>query len=125
MANVEPPPHLVDKFRTLARERVSRIVSGLEALEQRADTAVANGVMREIHTLKGEAAVVKEPRIVELAHRIEDLLARAKAVGFKISDPESERIVAGLDLVIAHLLPERAEAELLANCAAYLSAPLE
>lgn len=125
MASADPPPHLVDKFRTLARERVNRIVAGLETLQQRVETSVVTSVMREIHTLKGEAAVMKEPRIVELAHRVEDLLARANAVGFEISVPESDRIVAGLDLVIAHLLPERPDAALSESCTAYLSAPLE
>ncbi|HEY5951294.1 MAG TPA: ATP-binding protein, partial [Kofleriaceae bacterium] len=125
MAGFEPPPHLVDKFRTVARERVNRIISGLETLEQTgADTAVVNGVMREIHTLKGEATVMKEPLIAELAHRIEDLLVHARGAGFNISDAESDRIVAGLDLVVAHLVPERAEA-LAANYAAYLSAPVQ
>jgi two-component system, chemotaxis family, sensor kinase CheA len=126
MAGSGLPADLVEKFRTVARERVSRIVSSLESIEQRgAETAVVNGMMREIHTLKGEAAVMSEPRIAELAHRIEDLLVRSRAGGFKISDAESDRIVAGLDLVIAHLVPERAEAVLSASCTAYLSVELE
>jgi two-component system, chemotaxis family, sensor kinase CheA len=126
MADYEPPPHLVDKFRTVARERVSRIVAGLETIEEQGvDTAVLNSVMREIHTLKGEATVMKEPRIAEVAHRIEDLLVRARAVGFEISAAETDRIVAGLDLVVAHLSPERVEAALSATCSAYLTAPLQ
>jgi len=126
MAGFEPPPHLVDKFRNVARERVSRIVAGLETIEQQqaVDKAVLNSVMREIHTLKGEATVMKEPRIAELAHRIEDLLVRAREVEFKLSAAESDRIIAGLDLVVAHLGPERGEA-LSASCAAYLNAPLQ
>lgn len=63
-------------FRVEARELLEQLGQGALDLEKPDAAADAIGrLLRAAHTLKGAARVVKQPRIAEHAHEIEDLLS--------------------------------------------------
>ena len=63
-------------FRVEARELLEQLSQGALDLEKGSapDDLLAR-LLRLAHTLKGAARVVKQPRIAEQAHRIEDLFS--------------------------------------------------
>lgn len=61
-------------FRVEARELVETLSRGVLQLEQAATPDAIPGLLRAAHTLKGAARVVKQPRIADLAHGIEEVL---------------------------------------------------
>ena len=64
-------------FRVEARELLEGLTKGILQLEKDAVTAdQVPHLLRLAHTLKGAARVVKQPGIAELAHAIEEVLAR-------------------------------------------------
>lgn len=90
---------LVDKFRIITAERLEKLNRGVLQIEQgNADAAVNEEVMREIHTLKGEAKLVGFAATNVVAHRIEALLIRSRDQGFTMTQALSDAIFAGLDL---------------------------
>ncbi|HEX2009630.1 MAG TPA: Hpt domain-containing protein [Roseateles sp.] len=64
-------------FRIEARELLDQLGAGLLALEQEGSEGVAivAQLLRQAHTLKGAARVVRLPDIADQAHAQEDLLA--------------------------------------------------
>ena len=62
-------------FRIEARELLEGLGHGVLQLEEGATPDVTQKLLRLAHTLKGAARVVKQPRIAEQAHAIEDALA--------------------------------------------------
>jgi two-component system chemotaxis sensor kinase CheA len=67
---------LEEFFRAEARELVDGLTRDLLALERTPDDiSVLNRCLRLAHTLKGAARVVRQMRIGEMAHTIEDALA--------------------------------------------------
>src|SRR5216117_74835 len=62
-------------FRVEARELVEGMGRGVLQLEQGTTPDVAANLLRLAHTLKGAARVVRQTRIAEQAHAIEDALA--------------------------------------------------
>ncbi len=73
---------------------------GLIELESRPDNPqVASEVMREIHTLKGEAKMVGFSDVNLIAHSTEDLLCMARDRGFDLSAGLGDMILKGIDLM--------------------------
>lgn len=69
-------------FRIEARELVAGLHAGVLELERSPATSQAVArLLRLAHTLKGAARVVRQAGIAELAHRIEDVLARYRDGG--------------------------------------------
>jgi two-component system chemotaxis sensor kinase CheA len=63
-------------FRTEARELVEGLTQGVLAIEKgHGEAGLFSRLLRYAHTLKGAARVVKQPRIAELSHSIEEVLA--------------------------------------------------
>ncbi len=63
-------------FRVEARELLDGLGQGVLRLERgEVDADLVPRLLRLAHTLKGAARVVQQPRIAELAHRLEDVLA--------------------------------------------------
>lgn len=119
---------LVAKFRVVAVERVDRLNDGLLALERSpGDVSVGTEVLREIHTLKGEAKMLGFAEISAVAHRTEDLLLAAKSQDFALGSAHADLVLAGLDLVLGLLReeieePEKAVAAHAAEVTAFLEA---
>lgn len=99
---------LVARFRTIARERLDRMNNAFVELEKNpANDAASVLVMREIHTLKGEARLMGFVDVNLVAHRTEDLLVKAKGAGFRQDASLNSAILQGFD-VIAFLLDKQA-----------------
>jgi two-component system, chemotaxis family, sensor kinase CheA len=100
------PPALLAKFRAIAQERLAKIDAGYAALEQTAlgGASAADGsvekLMREIHTLKGEARMMGLLDVSELAHRLEDLLGWARDRQFRVPDHAGDTVYLGLDVIL-------------------------
>ncbi|MFM2247377.1 MAG: hypothetical protein RL071_3451 [Pseudomonadota bacterium] len=98
----EPPAvaaELIDTFQAssvLRVEALSRCLLHLE--DQPQDVAVADELLREAHTLKGDARVVGLMELGHLVHRFEDLLIDAKKGGFT-SRAHFDLALSGVDLI--------------------------
>jgi len=70
----------IDAVRTAFRAEATELLAGLErdflALESASDPAAIEGVLRSVHTLKGNSLLMGFPAASDVAHRVEDLLAR-------------------------------------------------
>src|SRR5512139_4074192 len=65
------------KFQEDSSDRLQKIQLGVIELEKPDSTAAAEGVARELHTMKGEARILGLAAIGQLAHAAEDLLKEA------------------------------------------------
>lgn len=78
----ETEAEFVEIFRDEARERLDRVVDTLVALESGSAPADAvDALFRETHTIKGAASMIGMHEIGDLAHAMEDVLARARERG--------------------------------------------
>lgn len=92
-------------FRVEAREILDSLSQGILELEAGAaapQDAVA-GLLRRAHTLKGAARVVKQPRIAEAAHAMEDVLARYRETGAPVDAESTSGLLRFVDSVSAML----------------------
>jgi chemotaxis protein histidine kinase CheA/CheY-like chemotaxis protein len=95
---------LVGRFRQSAREQLDVLDRTFVALEQhRDDSALANEVMRTIHTLKGDSKVVGFGQVNRVAHRTEDVLVWAKQRAFDVPANAADLVFKGFDL-LRHLV---------------------
>jgi two-component system chemotaxis sensor kinase CheA len=105
-------------FRVEARELVEGLSRGVLDFEKGVAPADASaGLLRLAHTLKGAARVVREAKIAETAHAIEDILGPYRdgsLVGDRALRPEdAQRLLALLDSIssaVAALEPSPAKA---------------
>ena len=85
-------------FRVEARELLEQLQSGLLELERDGSrAAITQRLLRQAHTLKGAARVVKQLQIAELAHQLEDLLEPVREVERGLSGPEVNALLAVVD----------------------------
>jgi two-component system chemotaxis sensor kinase CheA/two-component system sensor histidine kinase and response regulator WspE len=97
---------LVAKFHAIAAERLERLNNSFLTLESNPDDPQAEStLLREIHTLKGEAKLMGFPKVNVAAHRTEDLIFKAKQQRYRCSEELSQSILAGLDLIAALMGP--------------------
>ena len=90
------------RFLVRAAERLSALGNVLLALESRpGDAALAEELMREIHTLKGEAKLMQLADINAVAHETEEVILGAHGAGFGQSLWCVEHILSGFDAMRA------------------------
>src|SRR5262245_44741760 len=92
-------------FRVEAREILDSLSQGIREPEAGAaapQEAVA-GLLRRAHTLKGAARVVKQPRIAEAAHAMEDVLARYRETGGPVDAQSTSGLLGYVDSLSAML----------------------
>lgn len=95
---------LIEKFRTVALDRLNVMRAHLTSLGERPDDLVARqSVLREAHTLKGEARMLGFVDVNLVAHLTEHLLLDADARGFQADDDHAALIRTGLDIMQAML----------------------
>ena len=88
------------KFLSIGLERLGNLSSAFVELEARPDDeAVLAAIMREIHTLKGEAKLVGFGSVADVAHTTEDLLLFANELALDARAPAHRVITRGLDLM--------------------------
>lgn len=86
---------LLRQFRDVAAERIQTVSTAWLKLEASpSETAPADELFRELHTLKGEAKVVGLPDLSTLAHRLETLLFTVRDNAFR-AQPETAEVVLG------------------------------
>jgi two-component system, chemotaxis family, sensor kinase CheA len=91
-------------FRIEARELLDQLVSGVLELEKGAqDADLPLRLLRFAHTLKGAARVVKQAKIAELSHMLEDALALNRDDAHADGRRNVDQILALLDAMRAHV----------------------
>ena len=89
---------LVNKFRSITKDRVAKLNNAVVQLERTRDEAAAEEVARELHTLKGEAKLLGFVAISTVAHKLEELMMHARESGFA-KGPAISLVLSGLDTV--------------------------
>jgi two-component system, chemotaxis family, sensor kinase CheA len=91
---------LIEKFRAITGERVIKLNRILTALEDEpGDEGAITEFEREVHTLKGEAKLLGFGALSTIAHKVEELLACAKAQGFNGMSDVVEVTFGAFDLI--------------------------
>ncbi len=81
------PDELLSRFRTIAMDRLERIDETWTALVRGHSPASADGaLLRDVHTLKGDAKVIGLSEASLLCQRLEDLLDAARARGYRVHE---------------------------------------
>ena len=84
MSGSAVPPEILARFRSIARERLARIEAAWEALlDGQGGPELAASLMRDLHTLKGDARLVGHTDVSLLCHRLEELFTAKFADGLK------------------------------------------
>lgn len=87
MVHESLPEGIISRFRALSLERIGRVESVWNALVQGAeDEEAVRGISRDLHTLKGDAKIVGFEEVHALAHKLEQLLAVAAQIHYRVSE---------------------------------------
>jgi two-component system, chemotaxis family, sensor kinase CheA len=91
-------------FRVEARELIEGLSQGVLEIERSGTSAeLVARLLRQAHTLKGAARVVKQPKIAELAHALEDRLTSHREGGGALGSEEATALLRLLDEMSARL----------------------
>lgn len=105
------PEDLVAQFRGVALQRLDRIEAAWAQILVRFDGAASSSLHREVHTLKGESRILGFIDINLVCHKLEDLLAVARARGYAV-DEDFDLIVNMALRFMAMLVRKRVGAQL-------------
>ncbi len=96
----------LESFRSIATERLTRLNLGWIQIEQgQADPGMSAALLRDLHTLKGEAGLLGFSAMANLCHRLEDILRTVLPDG-AIDTATGDLILRGFDLLAAALSSE-------------------
>jgi two-component system, chemotaxis family, sensor kinase CheA len=84
-------------FRLEARELVEHLGKGMLELERTGNAELVGRLLRQAHTLKGAARVVRQGEIADRAHAIEDTLAPLRDAGARPTSDLIGRVLAIVD----------------------------
>ncbi len=91
---------LIEKFRVVALDRVEKMNLLMVQLERDLDdAAVVEELMREVHTLKGEANMMGFADINLVAHQVEHMLQAITAKRFESNRANNDLVFEGLDMM--------------------------
>ena len=91
---------LIEKFRAVALDRIEAMNLAMITLEHAPDDAQSREeILREIHTLKGEAKMMGFADVNLVAHQTEHMLILADSHGWKIPRQASDLIFEGFDMI--------------------------
>ena len=105
----------LETFRTLAAERLAQVSLGWIELEHgAASPARTEAMLRELHTLKGEAGLMGFGAVADALHELEDLIGTAVRRGAPVDPSLGDLVLRGLDQVGAAIAgdAEKATAEM-------------
>jgi two-component system chemotaxis sensor kinase CheA len=77
---------LVQRFRVISLDRLGRIEAAWAQVLRSLDDVASRQLQREVHTLKGESRVMGFTDVNMVCHKLEDLLAVARARGYAVDD---------------------------------------
>lgn len=104
LATLRADPELARIFLSETFDHLSSVEPSVLALEMAPDDErVLNEVFRPFHTIKGNAGALGIASVEELAHRVEDLLDRARSGEHGIGAVEIELILTSVDL-LTHMI---------------------
>lgn len=87
-------------FKTSSEERLQKLEAGLAQLEERPnDLAVLAELLREAHSLKGDARSVGSESIGTLTHKIEEVFEQIQRQEVVITPAVSDSLYVGLDAI--------------------------
>jgi two-component system, chemotaxis family, sensor kinase CheA len=93
-------------FKTSSEERLQKLEAGLAQLEERpSDPAVLAELLREAHSLKGDANSVGSESIGTLTHKIEEVFEQIQRQEVVVTPAVSNSLYVGLD-AIGHFVQE-------------------
>ena len=91
---------LRDVFKIASEEHLHKIDEGLLYLEQHpGDSAKLEELLRETHSLKGDAGMLGVKNVASLAHQIEHILGGVKRGETQLNSDISDRLSQGLDAI--------------------------
>ena len=91
---------LRDVFKIASEEHLQKIDEGLLYLEQHpGDSAKLEELLRETHSLKGDAGMLAVKNVASLAHQIEHILGGVKRGETELNQDISDRLSQGLDAI--------------------------
>ncbi|MGE3854506.1 MAG: response regulator [Planctomycetota bacterium] len=100
MAQGDVNRELVAKFRSMTLDRLERLTLALLELERNPDDEANEGeLLRECHTLKGEAKMMGFADVQLVAHRLEDLLRWARERRFRVPQELNDILLTGFDMI--------------------------
>ncbi len=90
---------LIGEFRQSARERLDRISATWIALESDSGKRHAHGkvLLRELHTLKGEAKLMGFAPVSKIIHHLEDLVVSLERAGFRRTADFGDLVLRAVD----------------------------
>ncbi|MEG4572823.1 hybrid sensor histidine kinase/response regulator [Microcoleus sp. N3A4] len=91
---------LRDVFKIASQEHLQKLDDGLLYLEQHpGDSAKLEELLRETHSLKGDAGMLAVKNVASLAHQIEHILGCVKRGETQLNSDISDRLSQGLDAI--------------------------
>jgi two-component system chemotaxis sensor kinase CheA len=91
---------LRDVFKIASEEHLQKLDDGLLYLEQHpGDSAKLEELLRETHSLKGDAGMLAVKNVASLAHQIEHILGGIKRGETQLNSEISDRLSQGLDAI--------------------------
>ncbi len=103
------PPEILARFRSVALERVETLeVAWATLIKGEGNAEIEASLMREIHTLKGDARIVGMNDVTRLSHKTEELFAEAQRSAFSV--PEDFDLVVTMALRFIAMLLRKKEA---------------
>jgi len=91
---------LRDVFKVASQEHLQKLDDGLLYLEQHpGDSAKLEELLRETHSLKGDAGMLAVKNVASLAHQIEHILGGVKRGETQLNPELSDRLSQGLDAI--------------------------
>ena len=92
---------MLELFRVEAENQSASLNSGLLEIERGANTPQHfETLMRAAHSLKGAARIVNLPRLVSVAHAMEDCFVAVQHGKFKLSREDVDVLLRGVDLLL-------------------------
>src|SRR5690242_6330606 len=103
------PDSVIEKFRSVTQERLERIDAGWNALTRGTASPKADAdLLRELHTLKGDARVVGFVDVGVLCQRLEDVVTASRARHYQVHEDVDIVVTMAIQFV-AMLVRRRAD----------------
>jgi two-component system, chemotaxis family, sensor kinase CheA len=83
---MEVDDDLVQRFRTVSLERLTRIEAAWTQVLRSLDDDASRQLQREVHTLRGESLVMGFADVNMVCHKLEDLLGVARSRGYAVDE---------------------------------------
>lgn len=115
--------NLIEKFRSVALDRIERMNVALVTLEKDGgNEELTQNLLREIHTLKGEAKMMGFADVNLVAHLTEHLMLDADVVDFDIPRGVVDLIFTGLDILRSLLTKSAGQSDTPVDLAGFVDA---